>query len=565
MTIDDIRKKIKQNGLAAYVISHGNRFIGQDILPNEHKIQALCGFSGSAGILAVTATEAFLFVDGRYELQARQQVDISKITIIDKMPRFKNVCDLLAEKGITNVGYDAWCHSVAEMEFLKRKFRDMQFIDAGDWLNSDSHDKVTALVRDTKYAGMSRDEKCKLVTDMLWEKQSDYYLLTSADSVSWLLNLYAADLPCSPVIRAYALVSLKGDVTLFADNLTADIPVKSWHEMEKILSDMGEVKILYDGHATPEKIKTFIGEDTSFMKAPDICQELKAVKNDVELQGMINCHIRDGVALVNLFSWLEQNNTDLTELDVVEKLHTFRAEQPLFFSESFATIAAGGDNGAIVHYKPTSETNKRLPNNGLLLLDSGGQYLDGTTDVTRTIAIGTPTDDMIRDFTMVLKAHIALAQVRFPVGTSGMKLDVIARSQIWQNGADYKHGTGHGVACFGNVHEGPISISVNSSEYGFKAGMVCSDEPGIYKEGKYGIRIENLQYTAIVEAFRPEEFLEFRYLTKVPIDKKLIDKYLLSAGEREWLNSYHQNVYNTLTPYLNSEAKSWLEKACSPL
>lgn len=565
MTIDDIRKKIKQNGLAAYIISHGNRFIGQDILPNEHKIQSLCGFSGSAGILAVTATEAFLFVDGRYELQARQQVDISKITIIDKMPRFKNVCDLLAEKGITNVGYDAWCHSVAEMEFLKRKFRDMQFVDAGDWLNSDSHDKVTALVRDVKYAGMSRDEKCKLVTDMLWEKQSDYYLLTSADSVSWLLNLYAADLPCSPVVRAYALVSLKGDVTLFADNLTADISVKSWHEMEKILSDMGEVKILYDGHATPEKIKTFIGEDTSFMKAPDICQELKAVKNDIELQGMINCHIRDGVALVNLFSWLEQSNTDLTELDVVEKLHTFRAEQPLFFSESFETIAAGGENGAIVHYQPTLETNKKLPENGLLLLDSGGQYLDGTTDVTRTIAIGTPTDDMIRDFTMVLKAHIALAQVRFPVGTSGMKLDVIARSQIWQNGTDYKHGTGHGVACFGNVHEGPISISANSSECGFKAGMVCSDEPGIYKEGKYGIRIENLQYTAIVEAFRPEEFLEFRYLTKVPIDKKLIDKYLLSAGEREWLNSYHQNVYNTLTPYLNSEAKSWLEKACSPL
>ncbi|MEE6207322.1 MAG: aminopeptidase P family protein [Alphaproteobacteria bacterium] len=565
MTLDEIRNKMKQSGLDAYVISHGNRFIGQDILPDEHKIKAVCGFSGSAGILAVTADSAYLFVDGRYELQSRQQVDTSKITVIDKMPRFKNVCDLLQEKGIVSVGYDAWNHSVAEMEFLKRKYREMQFVDAGDWLNLDSTKPITAKVRDIQFAGQSREEKCKLVADMLWDKQSDYYLFTSADSVSWLLNLYADDLPCSPVIRAYALVSLKGDVILFSDRLQADLPVKPWSELADTLSALKDAKILYDGHTTPEKIKLSLSDDVSFNKAPDICQELKAVKNEVELQGMINCHIRDGVALVNLFCWLEKQPHGLTELDIVEKLHALRAEQKYFFSESFETIAAAGKNGAVVHYQPTKETNTNLPENGLLLLDSGGQYLDGTTDVTRTIALGMPSREMITDFTTVLKAHIALAKVRFPLGTAGIKLDVIARANLWQNGEDYKHGTGHGVACFGNVHEGPISISVGSSEYGFKPNMVCSNEPGVYKEGKYGIRIENLQYSSIVKDFEPAEFLEFRYLTKVPIDKKLIDKYMLSAGEQEWLNSYHQDVYNTLTPYLSGEAKLWLEKACSPL
>ena len=565
MTLDEIRNKMKQCGLGAYVISHGNRFIGQDILPSEHKIKNVCGFSGSAGILAVTSDNAYLLVDGRYELQARRQVNVNEITVVDKMPRFKNVCDLLQEKGISDIGYDAWCHPMVEMEFLKRRYRDIRFVDAGDWLNSDSVQPVTAMRRDVQFAGKSREEKCKLVADMLWEKQSDYYLFTSADSVSWLLNLYARDLPCSPVVRAYALISLKGDVVLFADNLTADVPVKTWREFADVLSELGEAKILYDGHTTPEKVKMLIKDETSFIKAPDICQELKAVKNDVEMQGMINCHIRDGAALVDLFCWMEHHAQRLTELDIVKKLHELRAKQKYFFSESFETIAAAGENGAIVHYQPTQETNTLLPENGLLLLDSGGQYLDGTTDVTRTIALGTPTTEMIKDFTTVLKAHIALAQVRFPVGTAGIKLDVIARANLWQNGEDYKHGTGHGVACFGNVHEGPISISVGSSEYGFRSNMVCSNEPGVYKEGKYGIRIENLQYTTIVKDVESAEFLKFCYLTKVPIDKKLIDKYMLGAGEREWLNSYHQDVYNTLTPYLSSEAKLWLEKACSPL
>lgn len=561
--LDDIREKMKSAGLDAYIVSRGNRFIGQDILPQEHKIQKLCGFSGSSGILAVTKDTAYLLVDGRYELQARRQTDANSVTVVDQVPRFKIVCDLLQKDGAVNIGYDSWCHSAAEMEFLKRRYRDMNFYDVGALAECSETRNVCVKERDIRYAGVSRAEKLKFITDMLQEKQGDYYLFTSSDSVSWLLNIYADDLPFSPVVRAYALVSKEGKFLLIGDNLQTDLPVKSWHEFGEMMHNLRDVTIFYDAHTMPEKMLSLVGDTVKLCRATDLCQELKAVKNETELAGMINCHIRDGVALVKLFSWLDSHWQGLSELDVVAKLHEFRAEQSLFYSDSFATIAASAENGAVVHYQPTENSNKTLIAGSLFLLDSGGQYFDGTTDVTRTIAVGTPLQEMIDDFTTVLKAHIALALARFPVGTAGIKLDIVARSQMWQKCLDYKHGTGHGVSCFGNVHEGPVNISTAGSEYGLKAGMVLSDEPGIYKEGKYGIRTENLQYTAEVE--NNPEFLEFKYLTKVPIDKRLINPYLLTEGERDWLNSYHQDVYDTLTPYLNSDEKLWLKDACSPL
>ena len=563
MMIREIRKKMQTAGVEAYVVSHGNRFLGQDVLPQEHKLKALCGFTGSAGIAVITQDEAFLLVDGRYELQARLETNADEITVVDEMPRFKSVCDLLRQKNIASVGYDAWCHSIAETEYLKRRYREMRFVDVGELMPPAPVRPIEVMQREERFAGQGRAEKLALITEILHEQNVDACLITSADSVSWLLNIYARDLPCTPIVRAYALIEADGGVTLFADNLITDLPVKSWAELAAFLQNTGGRKIMFDAHTAPEKIKTMTAEDTFLQKAPDMCALMKTEKNPTELQGMINCHIRDGVALVKLLMWLENNRHGLRELDVVEKLHTFRAEQEYFFSESFETIAGCGANGAIVHYQPDAEHNLPLQENTLLLLDSGGQYFDGTTDVTRTIALGKPTAEMIADFTTVLKAHIALAQMRFPLGTSGGKLDIIARSELWKECQDYKHGTGHGVACFGNVHEGPISISAGGSDYGFKPNMVTSDEPGIYKEGKYGIRIENLQYTTVSP--QNENFLEFRYLTKVPIDKKLIDKYLLNEGEQAWLNKYHEDVYNDLAPYLNENEKVWLKDACSPL
>lgn len=565
MTIRDIQKELKRLNLEAYVISHGNRFIGQDVLPEEHKLKALCNFSGSAGIAVVTANEAYLLVDGRYELQARLETKADEITVIDEMPRFKSVCELLLKQNIFSVGYDAWSHSVAEMEYLKRRYREMKFVDVGDLMHTDINREIEACQRDVQFAGLSRDEKIALVKEVLLEQKADAYLFTSADSVSWLLNLYAHDLPCTPIVRAYALVSANGETMLFANNLKADISVQNWQKFAEIMAEAENKKILYDAHSAPEKIKQLANKAADLHKVPDICALLKTEKNPAELQGMIDCHIRDGVALVKFFAWLEDNWHGLNEIDVVNKLHDFRAEQKYFFSESFETIAGSGANGAIVHYQPKEHSALTLAENTLLLLDSGGQYFDGTTDVTRTIVLGEPTAEMKTDFTKVLKAHIALAQMRFPQNTSGVKLDIIARSKLWQTGDDYKHGTGHGVACFGNVHEGPISISLSGSDYGFKPNMITSNEPGLYKEGKYGIRIENLQYTTPSPI--GDDFLEFRYLTKVPIDKKLIDKYLLDEGEQAWLNKYHEDVYNSLAPYLSeSESENkWLKNACSPL
>jgi Xaa-Pro aminopeptidase len=341
---------------------------------------------------------------------------------------------------------------------------------------------------------MSTKQKIAFITDELEEKKADYMLITSADSVSWLLNIYARDLPCSPVVRAYALISKSGEITLFGENLKTDLTIKNWSQFILTLTTLSGKVILYDPHTAPEKFKNILNSDVLAGKCDDIAQILKVQKNPIELQGMINCHIRDGIALCKFLFWLENNFEGKTELDVVQKIHELRKEQNLFFSESFETIAGFSKHGAIVHYQPTEKSNITLQKNNLLLIDSGGQYLDGTTDVTRTVALGEPTEDMKKDFTYVLKAHIALAKAKFPINTSGYKLDTLARAPLWEHGLEYKHGTGHGVACFGNVHEDPISISLNGSMYGLSENMITSIEPGVYKENQYGIRIENLAY-----------------------------------------------------------------------
>ena len=559
MTLSAIQKKLKELGVEAYIVTYGNRFIGQDILPCEHKLKHLCGFSGSAGMLVILQDKALLFVDGRYELQARQEVDLNKITVINEEPTFVNVCSFLQEAGAEVVGYDGMSVSLAEEKAVEELFESLNLMDFGDLTDLDCKTPVKVLERPLKYAGKSREEKLKAITALLKEYGADYYLLTAADSVSWLLNIYAEDLPCSPVVRAYALIDKKGKATLIGDNLQTDLPVWTFEHLSEWL-DNNNAEILYDESITPEGLVRWLenGYDVC-----DICQMLKAEKNETELNGMIACHQRDGVALTKLLYWLQNNWQGKTELDVVQKLHELRQEQDLFFEESFETIAGAAENGAIVHYQPTEKSNRRLQKDNLLLLDSGGQYLDGTTDVTRTVALGMPSADMVHDFTLVLKGHIALAKAMFPLNTCGMRLDILARAPLWQEGKDFKHGTGHGVGCFGNVHEGPNRISSGGSTYGFKPNMVTSIEPGYYKENAYGIRIENLYYTK--ETAQNSGFLEFALLTLVPIDKRLIDEYLLDAGERDWLNAYHRKVYNSLAACVNDDEKKWLKESCSPL
>lgn len=559
MTIDDIQQKLKQESLDAYIIGYENRFLGQDILPQEHKIKYLCGFSGSAGMLAVTADKVFLFVDGRYELQARQEVDTNKISVVNQTPCLENVLCFLKQQKVQKIGFDGWSVAAGEIAENESLFPKLQLVDVGTWVDLEAKSIVEVKERSSVYAGASRKDKLRLLIDIMQAGGADYYLVTAADSVSWLLNIYAKDLQCSPVVRAYALIDKNGEFKLIADNLQTDLPVCTFGEFENWLKTQ-TVKILYTAASIPSRLKKILKNGVSVQ---DICQLQKAEKNETELQGMINCHRRDGVALVKLLYWLQNNWRGKTELEVVQKLHELRQEQDLFFEESFETIAGAAENGAIVHYQPTEKTNRKLQENNLLLLDSGGQYFDGTTDVTRTVALGIPSAEMIHDFTLVLKGHIALERAIFPKETSGVQLDALARLPLWREGKDYKHGTGHGVGCFGNVHEGPNRISNKGSMYGFKANMVTSIEPGYYKENAYGIRIENLVYSKPSKKY--ENFLEFEILTLVPIDKKLIDVYLLDAGEQDWLNNYHRKVYESLAACVNDDEKKWLKESCSPL
>ena len=559
MTIDDIQQKLKQESLDAYIIGYENRFLGQDILPQEHKIKYLCGFSGSAGMLAVTADKVFLFVDGRYELQARQEVDTNKISVVNKTPCLENVLCFLKQQKVQKIGFDGWSVAAGEIAENESLFPKLQLVDVGTWVDLEAKSIVEVKERSSVYAGASREDKLRLLIDIMQAGGADYYLVTAADSVSWLLNIYAKDLQCSPVVRAYALIDKNGEVKLIADNLQTDFQVCTFGEFENWLKTQ-TAKILYTAASIPSRLKKILKNG---VPVQDICQLQKAEKNETELQGMINCHRRDGVALVKLLYWLQNNWRGKTELEVVQKLHELRQEQDLFFEESFETIAGAAENGAIVHYQPTEKTNRKLQENNLLLLDSGGQYFDGTTDVTRTVALGIPSAEMIHDFTLVLKGHIALERAIFPKETSGVQLDALARLPLWREGKDYKHGTGHGVGCFGNVHEGPNRISNKGSMYGFKANMVTSIEPGYYKENAYGIRIENLVYSKPSKKY--ENFLEFEILTLVPIDKKLIDVYLLDAGEQDWLNNYHRKVYESLAACVNDDEKKWLKESCSPL
>lgn len=559
MTIDDIQQKLKQESLDAYIIGYENRFLGQDILPQEHKIKYLCGFSGSAGMLAVTADKVFLFVDGRYELQARQEVDANKISVVNQTPCLENVLCFLKRQKVQKIGFDGWSVAAGEIAENESLFPKLQLVDVGTWVDLEAKSKVEVKERSSVYAGASRKDKLRLLIDIMQAGGADYYLVTAADSVSWLLNIYAKDLQCSPVVRAYALIDKNGEVKLIADNLQTDFQVCTFDKFENWLKTQ-TAKILYTAASIPSRLKKILKNG---VPVQDICQLQKAEKNETELQGMINCHRRDGVALVKLLYWLQNNWRGKTELEVVQKLHELRQEQDLFFEESFETIAGAAENGAIVHYQPTEKTNRKLQENNLLLLDSGGQYFDGTTDVTRTVALGIPSAEMIHDFTLVLKGHIALERAIFPKETSGVQLDALARLPLWREGKDYKHGTGHGVGCFGNVHEGPNRISNKGSMYGFKANMVTSIEPGYYKENAYGIRIENLVYSKPSKKY--ENFLEFEILTLVPIDKKLIDVYLLDAGEQDWLNNYHRKVYESLAACVNDDEKKWLKESCSPL
>lgn len=572
MNLSDLQKSIAKSKFNHFLITRNNMFLGQDILPEENIIQKLTGFSGSAGILLITPFHAWLFVDGRYELQAAREVNPQEVSVVCQTQ--DTLISWLKKETVpfskSSIGCDSRCLSIQKFETFRRELPEIK-LDAGKhklFTPLLSTRKASVFEHDEEYAGESREEKLNHVLAYLKSNFLNGIFIGSADSVSWLLNLRSRCLPDTPVMRAMALVDYLGNVTLFADNLdfgNLQLPctIQPLKNISKTLAAFKKQKLAADMDFTPQLVADIAAKNNiNLIFRPDICQSLKAVKNPVELGGIEKAHQRDGAAVCKFLCWFEKNRTGLSELDVVAKLKEFRQQQENFFSDSFDTIAGFGANGAIVHYRPEPNTNLKLEDGSLLLLDSGAQYYDGTTDITRTIAVGIPSPEMIEHFTHTLKAHIALNTAIFPEGTPGRNLDALARRELWNIGLNYNHGTGHGVGCFLNVHEGPISISSRGSNTPLLAGMVTSIEPGCYFEGKYGIRIENL--VKVTPAVYPG-MLKFENLTLVPIDKRLINKYLLNEGEADWLNRYHKQVYEHIKPLLDADEQNWLKDACSPL
>lgn len=554
MKLDDIKNYLSSQGADAYIITRGNMFVGQDILPEENKIQELTGFTGSAGNLIVFAkNKAVLLVDGRYDLQARSQVDLSQIEVVctrDSLGSWIHHNLHEPQKFI----YDAWCHSISEVDYWRRSLDWHEFIeDTKSLLGLRISDKKGEIFDlQEEFAGITADEKISYLTKFMAENHLDGYLLCESDSVSWLLNLRSDLIPYSRIIRAYALIKSSGEVSLFTSDFT---------KLEEEIADFSNKTIGVNYGRTPKRMQfIFKKAKVNLRNINNPIVDWKAVKNQVEISGFRNCHLRDGGAVCQFLNWLEENYRNTDELGCVTQLHEMRAVQENYCTESFATIAGFADNGAIIHYQPNEESNKKLQDGSLLLLDSGAHYLDGTTDITRTIAIGKPTAEMIADYTQVLKAHIALSSQIFPVDATGAQLDALTRAVLWNNYKDYAHGTGHGVGHCLNVHEGPQSISLKNA-VGLKAGMICSIEPGYYWPQHYGIRIENL--ALVVES--GEGWLKFASLTKVPYERKLIDKNKLNPSEIEWIDNYHKEVLAGLTPLVDNKTLEWLKKQTAPL
>ena len=577
--ITELKKQLKKQSVDGYLQPVNDEYMSEYPPASNRRVEWLCGFSGSAGTLVILKDKAALFTDGRYTLQAVGEIDTSVFET-------HNSGELAPEAWIGrhlvggSVGYDPKLFTpgvVRRMESALAK-KHIALTPVANPVDAIWHDRPAApssavAIHELRYAGETSADKRRRIAAQLEKEGADAAIIAAPDAVCWLLNIRGRDVESTPLVLAPAIIDAGGGVSLFIDPKRCDAPTRAHlgNEVElcppdtlaQHLASLGAQKkrVLADPAGTPVWFTQMLtASGATIIEGQDPCLLPKAMKNAVELQGIADAHIRDGAAIVKLLHWLEQN-ASVTEMEISDRLRSFRAPHPLFVEPSFTTIAGSGPNGAIVHYRVTKESNRKLQQGELFLLDSGGQYPDGTTDITRTIAIGTPRPEHKDRFTRVLKGHIALALIRFPQGTCGSQLDVLARQYLWQQGLDYDHGTGHGVGCFLGVHEGPQRISKRGGDAALQPGMILSNEPGYYKTGAYGIRIENL--VKVVE--KGERFLGFETLTCAPLDTRLIEPELLTAAEKNWLNDYHAWVLRSLGALLAADEKAWLEAACRPV
>lgn len=579
-----LRAHIAQEQIQAFIIPSTDPHLSEYVAPHWQSREWISGFTGSAGTVVVTAKDAGLWTDSRYFLQAARQLEGTCITLYKEMlPETPNIPEFLSahlQEGDC-VGIDGKMFSAEEVEHLQKELKKsgiriksivdpMQLL----WTDRPAMPLAPAFVYDTKYAGMSFTEKLPAVRQAMEAAGADSLLLSALDEIAWLLNIRGNDVHCNPVVVSYLLIE-KDKVNYFvqpqkvtpelAEYFSANgISVHPYEEIGDYLNSFNAHSILMNPAKTNYAIYSAIRPGCLIINGASPVALLKAIRNKQEIAGIHAAMQRDGVALVKFLKWLDEAVPagKETEISVDKKLHTFRAAQPLYMGESFDTIAGYKEHGAIVHYEATPETDVTLKPEGFLLLDSGAQYLDGTTDITRTIALGPLTEEEKTDYTLILKGHIALAMAVFPEGTRGAQLDVLARMPIWKKRMNYLHGTGHGVGHFLNVHEGPQSIRMNENPVALQPGMVTSNEPGVYKAGSHGIRTENLVLTVPAGEGMFGKYLKFETLTLCPICRKGIIKELLTAEEIGWLNDYHRTVYEKLSPDLNNDEREWLKEAC---
>ena len=575
-----LREKLKDDGLDGFVVPRADAHQGEYVADRDARLAWLTGFTGSAGFCAALKDIAGVFVDGRYRLQVRAQV-ADVFTPVD-WPEVKLASWLkeqLPDGG--KVGYDAWLHTIHGIRDLTKDLKGsgIELIATANLVDQIWDDQPPApdakfTAYPTKFAGEPHAEKRKRLSATL----DAPFVITLPDSIAWLLNIRGSDIERNPVPHCFAILHTDRTVDLFAgankaddihDHLGPDVRIHTSDTLLKALTQLGDT-VSVDPKSCPAIIaKTLADAKISIHHADDPCALPKACKNETELAGTKAAHLRDGAAMVRFLAWLDATapKRKLTEIDVVKQLEQFRRETNQLLDVSFETICGAGSDGAIVHYRVTEETNRPVRMDELLLVDSGGQYIDGTTDITRTVIVGAPSDLHRSCFTRVLQGMIAISRARFPTGVAGQHLDALARYPLWLAGLDYAHGTGHGVGSYLCVHEGPQNLSRRGT-VALQKGMILSNEPGYYREGAFGIRIENLIFVEDAPAMEGADnraMLSFETLTYVPIDRRLIDVNLLTDGERDWLNMYHSVTLAKIGPLVEGWALEWLEEACAPL
>lgn len=587
--IEELRTVMKSEGIDAFVFPSTDPHNGEYVPEHWKGREFISGFNGSAGTAVVTMDDAALWTDSRYFLQAEEQLAgtgfrLMKLKIEGTPTISQWLGRKLAANGGTVVGIDGMVNSIGTVEALADELRAEGGITLRTnfdplkviWKDRPAIPSDMAIVHPQKYAGESAQSKIARIRQALRERHVEGMLVSALDDIAWALNIRGTDVHCNPVVVSYLLITMDS-VTLYinSDKLTPvvrehlaanGVMTDEYENVKKGLAGYDGYNILMDPDETCYTLYKAYGDRPKVL-APSPLTSMKIVKNETEIMGYRYAMLRDGIAMVKFLRWLVPavEEGGVTEVSASDELEAFRAEQSLFKDISFDTIAGYGAHGAIVHYEPTPETDIELKPEGLLLLDSGAQYLDGTTDITRTIALGPVTDEQKHIYTLVLKGHIRLAMAKFPANASGTQLDILAREAMWREGLNYMHGTGHGVGSYLSVHEGPHQIRMEYKPEPLRVGMTVTNEPGLYLAGKFGVRIEN---TMLITEYMNTEygrFLKLEPLTLCPIDKAPIDVDMLADEELDYLNDYHAAVFKSLSPYLDDEMTEWLANACAPL